>query len=161
MSQAENNKLIAEFMNYADLGTEGDFSYLKYHTSWDWLMPVVEKCRLESRCEYDTDDAWDKIQWALEEVNKEEIYKAVVEFINQYNKSKEEKWYELAVSYIHDNGTETIERKPSLDEAIDFAQKFKPALDVDFVFIDRWFVDYKGNTSGKDDEFKTLIINRK
>ena len=93
MSQAENNKLIAEFMgaSFDDKGMTricGRFGLervnalnLKYHTSWDWLMPVVENCRLESRCEYDTDDAWDKIHWALEEVNKEEIYNAVVEFI--------------------------------------------------------------------------------
>ena len=49
----ENNKLIAEFMNYPDLGTEGDFSYLRYHASWDWLMPVVDK--IESDDRYDVD----------------------------------------------------------------------------------------------------------
>jgi len=46
-----NNKLIAEFMglvvsdsaNYtSELHTNVDVD-LKYHTSWDWLMPVVEK----------------------------------------------------------------------------------------------------------------------
>ena len=59
----ENNKLIAEFMDWEKGATEGmydfpeDFpSYLtdEYHeippetmlfyTSWGWLMPVVEKC---------------------------------------------------------------------------------------------------------------------
>ena len=78
----KDNKLIAEFMDVNLIeGQLGD-----YHTSWDWLMPVVEECRLESRCEYDTNDDWDKIHWALEEVNKEEVYDAVVEFIKQHNK---------------------------------------------------------------------------
>lgn len=38
----ENNKLIAEFM-----GAVGSPMYkpneMKYHSSWDWLMPVIEK----------------------------------------------------------------------------------------------------------------------
>ena len=103
----KENKLIADFMGVQyksdedyvktleemrlhNIGYEQGYmeSQLKYHESWDWLMPVVEECRLESRCKYDTDDAWDKIHWALEEVNKEEIYKAVVEFIKQYNKEQ-------------------------------------------------------------------------
>ena len=82
----KENKLIAEFMDYDNVDEmfpfDGD---LHYHSSWDWLMPVVEECRLESRCKYDTDANWDKIHWALEEVNKEETYKAVVEFIKQHN----------------------------------------------------------------------------
>lgn len=55
----ENNKTIAEFMGvktkvYSDTPTVTywDFngfmkkeSDMKYHTSWDWLMPVVEKIR--------------------------------------------------------------------------------------------------------------------
>lgn len=41
----EDNKLIAKFMsnnavNSPHLKTERE---LKYHSSWDWLMPVVEK----------------------------------------------------------------------------------------------------------------------
>lgn len=43
MNTTENNKLIAEFMDYPDLGTKGDFFYLKYNKSWDWLMPAVDK----------------------------------------------------------------------------------------------------------------------
>ena len=57
---AEGNKLIAEFMGMSSYTTEYDTFYkkgqgctpenynyhelhLEYHTSWDWLMPVVEK----------------------------------------------------------------------------------------------------------------------
>jgi hypothetical protein len=78
----ENNKLIAEFMEYPELGTEGDFSYLKYHTSWDWLMPLVESCfeRLDSN-----DHSADEIKRQLLVCNRRGIYKAVVEFIKWYN----------------------------------------------------------------------------
>jgi hypothetical protein len=55
LSVEEGNKLIAEFLGYTyyDAGITPcvvDFlknaipiNGLKYHTSWDWLMPVVEK----------------------------------------------------------------------------------------------------------------------
>lgn len=59
-NEAENNKLIAEFMGYRyETGVtpggswsrffkvggtfEDSFPSPKYHTSWDWLMPVIEK----------------------------------------------------------------------------------------------------------------------
>ena len=56
-------------------------SNLKYHTSWDWLMPVVQKCRQENRLEY-----FDRVYYALEECDINVTYRAVVEFINQLNK---------------------------------------------------------------------------
>lgn len=43
----EGNKLIAEFMKNAAVNSphKKPNKELKYHESWDWLMPVVEKIR--------------------------------------------------------------------------------------------------------------------
>ena len=85
----KDNKLIAEFMQWPDLGTQGDFSYLKYHESWDWLMPVVEKCLekhnnlIDGRDVIDT--SYSSIAQALQVVSLKETYKAVVEFIKEHN----------------------------------------------------------------------------
>mgnify|MGYP000894957045 FL=1 len=77
------NRIIAEYMEYPDLGTQGDFSYLKYHTEWNWLMPVAEKCLT-------TDEPSDGqhyfINDALLTCNIEVVYEAVVKFIKEYNK---------------------------------------------------------------------------
>lgn len=40
--QIEGNKLIAEFMGRNKAFDPRDKIY-QYHSSWDWLMPVVEK----------------------------------------------------------------------------------------------------------------------
>jgi hypothetical protein len=91
----EDNKLIAEFMGMTT--SENDESMmifktpkgneiiytdkLKYHTSWDWLMSVLQKCRQENQLEY-----FDKVYYALEECDINLTYKAVVEFIKNQNK---------------------------------------------------------------------------
>jgi len=99
--QMKDNKLIAEFMGvniitiddvrknknpYISSADGHLIEDLCFHDSWDWLMPVVKKCRVDSRCEHDEDIFWDAIHWALEECNIENTYKAVVEFINQLNR---------------------------------------------------------------------------
>lgn len=119
----EGNKLIAEFMDgykryYSDtLGMVWDHEYytpplaggkcdedLKYHSSWDWLMPVVEKIeslKFDVRINGVTDHAGGLHQscyiedWKSDDVAKyhssskiESVYKAVVEFIKWHNKSK-------------------------------------------------------------------------
>lgn len=71
----EENKLIAEFMDVNLIeGQRGD-----YHTSWDWLIPVVEKCFQEEGKHYLINDA-------LLTINIDEVHEAVVKFIKEYNK---------------------------------------------------------------------------
>lgn len=72
----KDNKLIAEFMGaepdkktFFRTGKEVYF----YHTSWDWLMPVVEKIyQLDSNADF------------FGSINLEATYKEVVEFIKQH-----------------------------------------------------------------------------
>ena len=90
-----DNKLIAEFM-----GRGGWFNHdetmmctgvypdtmtlMKYDTSWDWVMPVVQKCRLDGQNLVGIDN-WIEIGSALDECNLDKTYQAVVEFIKTYN----------------------------------------------------------------------------
>ena len=98
----KDNKLIAEFMgwkpNEHHWCLNGDKD-LQYHTSWDWLMPVVE----EIECLIDPNgNAYrftiDMCNAQIEETNikilggafkLDSTYKAVVEFIKKYNDETE------------------------------------------------------------------------
>ena len=87
-----SNILIAEFMGHHTYESNGYImiSYsdcnertlqdTHYHTSWDWLMLVVQKCRQENQLEY-----FDRVYYALEECDINVTYKAVVEFIKNQN----------------------------------------------------------------------------
>jgi hypothetical protein len=90
-----DNEMIAEFMGlqfskgeyYRPLYNSGDWiseNELQYHDSWDWLMPVANEI-IKSRDEQNAD--WDltDLKYALCTTNIEYVYKAVVEFIKQYN----------------------------------------------------------------------------
>ena len=121
----ENNKLIAEFMggiissvpNLINLpqtigqssilcvkGSEGlpsgtynveRINDLKYHSSWDWLMPIVEKIEslgyefiiAESRCNinHNTDHSVEEL-FHIETVGSklDTTYQAVIQFIKNY-----------------------------------------------------------------------------
>ena len=73
---------------------------LRYHTSWDWLMPVVEK--IEREYMYAVQPCWehciiDKAGENIEDFERIEVdssdklsatYGAVVEFIKWYNENK-------------------------------------------------------------------------
>ena len=58
------------------------FDELQFHKSWDWLMPVVEKCYDNGADENEVGD----ITHALLDCDIDHTYRAVVEFINQLNK---------------------------------------------------------------------------
>lgn len=117
MNTIENNKLIAEFMGFEpvteeyflDNGFENDKQMIidtsdcKYETSWDWLMPVVDKIEITSVDGEDNSDEFFNVVIEVFECNIngsgrtvcgvgqnkiEATYKAVVEFIKWYNKNK-------------------------------------------------------------------------
>jgi hypothetical protein len=119
----EKNRIIAEFMGYEEEQTEnGEFVYaiefknpvklndiqvefffaheLKYHTSWDWLMPVVEKIEslgynVEKNFQH-IDNDWQTLitkghDILFQDFAKEGIdamYCTVISFIKMYNENK-------------------------------------------------------------------------
>jgi hypothetical protein len=106
VSIKEGNKLIAEFMMGLSDSSISFFppDRLKYHSSWDWLMPVVEKItQIEDgkfnvtilshgdwACYIERDDVFEK---AIADFGGFEpmilnVWKAIVKFIKWYNKAK-------------------------------------------------------------------------
>tara|TARA_R110001632_G_scaffold220581_1_gene350632 strand:- start:227 stop:469 length:243 start_codon:yes stop_codon:yes gene_type:complete len=78
----KDNKVIAEFMEVKPP------LYMEYHTSWDWLMPVVVKLFDDKYNEFDgADDLSFRLNDTLLETNLDSLYSIVVEFINEYNKT--------------------------------------------------------------------------
>ena len=72
----KDNVIIAEFMGLnIDRGVQSDYMEheLKYHKSWDWLMPVIDKCYQEHMSKH--------IAEAVMTCNIDEAHKVVVEFI--------------------------------------------------------------------------------
>jgi hypothetical protein len=99
----ENNRLIAIFMgDYQKLSNDEEFG--KFHSSWDWLMPVVEKIehlkdipegRLEflveitlCACEIHTMVDGPYI-YSHENSKLEAVYNGVVKFIKRYSKEND------------------------------------------------------------------------
>lgn len=106
----EKNKLFAEFMElrkkkmakgmpeyqyYHKFGEDGFYMWeneyaLKFHYSWNWLMPVVSKIRsiVQDSSMYETEGFQDLINEMAEgcaDVNVLQTYNAALKFIKWYN----------------------------------------------------------------------------
>ena len=84
----EDNKLIAEFMGVGKLyEAQSSNQWNQYHTSWDWLMPVLSKILdiTFSDDEKETSDSeyFYNIRDCVPDINH--TYKAIIEFIKTYN----------------------------------------------------------------------------
>ena len=92
----ENNKLIAEFMGLnIDKGVQADYMEheLKYHKSWDWLIPVIDKIddKILDNPKLDCSEKMkditiknDFMNIKYKFANIEEVYCTVVEFIKNH-----------------------------------------------------------------------------
>lgn len=92
------NKLIAEFMGVRWNNEPNSSIETKYHSSWDWLMPVVEK--INSGWKYDviifrtSCHINDELQVIVESnIGKDEklidcVWQAVIKFIQWHNQNK-------------------------------------------------------------------------
>lgn len=107
--QIEGNKLIAEFMGgklkHYNLSNEPYYQMpnkqqwmperLIYYSSWDWLMPVVEKIeKLGLKCEIGIAScviysAKYNVEKVYAETKIKATWLAVVEFIKWYNQTKQ------------------------------------------------------------------------
>jgi hypothetical protein len=108
MNTTENNKLIQNFYDgtlhpMVEKGHIRGLNGLDYHTSWDWLMPVVEKieeitqrmfdCRKHKqyysvRISIQKNIFADKSFMGFSINKKDAYYEAVVEFIKWHNENK-------------------------------------------------------------------------
>lgn len=106
----EKNRMIAEFMevettDYKYKENAKHISELKYHTSWSWLMPVLEKISKTKTIKYDWNftytikpDAVFIFASAIEIISEgyvtenishiQTTYNCVIQFIEWYNENK-------------------------------------------------------------------------
>ena len=97
----QNNKLIAEFIEFpTKLTCKNVNATMKYHSSWDWLMPIIEKIEglgfevLIGRISCNINKILDRenpiASFVCGDISRkiEIVYEAITEFINWYNKNK-------------------------------------------------------------------------
>jgi hypothetical protein len=105
----KSNKLIANFMGYFPNDKKngeppmyeftGEFSQngfshsvhpscLLFNSSWDWLIPVIQKILNISFSDNGNSEDFYNIRDCIPDINH--TYKAVVQFIEEYNKSENE-----------------------------------------------------------------------
>lgn len=93
----ENNKVIGfksmdfygKINNGGRQGSWNSFDEMEFYTSWDWLMPVIQKCL---KINEENLDDWEKYYEAIDDsfyqINIEQTFKEVLNFIIWYNNQK-------------------------------------------------------------------------
>ena len=102
----ESNKIISEFMGletpfneisdatlyrYKGIDEKGEYQFdvelheMRYHLSWDWLMPVISKITKDER--YFENEYRESIMDVVPYGNIEDTIKTIVEFIKEYNQN--------------------------------------------------------------------------
>lgn len=99
MNTTENNKLIAEFLHELTINSEGqikeDLEKLDFHYNWNSLMRAVEKC-FKIKANYGLHKNIEDALIFNSENRIQDVYNAVVKFIEVYNKSfKQEAVYSI------------------------------------------------------------------
>ena len=96
MKTIEGNILISAFMNDTTIEKDVFLSRsreeLKYHSSWDWLMPVISKitriCNTDDKDDLFYSDEFDSLRNNLPIADIEYCHKVTVSWIEMYNKQK-------------------------------------------------------------------------
>jgi hypothetical protein len=90
----QNNRMIAEFMGNKFMEVLDYDGYLFKHNSlifnlsWDWLMPVGEKCVEVSLSYRNHPFIAEDVKTAAGSFDLDKLYQAVVQFIEWYNEQK-------------------------------------------------------------------------
>lgn len=94
------NRLLAEFMGFKQkenntIQTTKPFGIgticaddLRFHSSWDWLMPVVEKMVCTENTGKEWERHYEKIHDSLWDINIESVWLTCVEFVKWLNEQQ-------------------------------------------------------------------------